>query len=159
MSDRRTPQVVAGAALVLAAAAAGFTTFGADRAAELADAREAAVAEAETRVPELLSYENATLNDDLTEALEQTTGGFTDDYRTVLDDLVRPEATERQISTRATVVSAGLVSGDRDSAVVLLFLNQQTTSGTGGSSVTGSRVEVSMSLDGDEWKIAGLKPV
>lgn len=159
MSDRRTPKLIAGAALVIAAAAAGVTTFGAHRAADLAEARAAAVAAAETRVPELLSYENATLNDDLAEALEQTTGDFTDDYGTVLDDLVRPEATERQISTHATVVSAGLVSGDRDSAVVLLFLTQQTTSGTGGSSVTGSRVEVSMSLDGDEWKISGLKPV
>ncbi|KRA27872.1 MULTISPECIES: hypothetical protein [unclassified Nocardioides] len=146
-------------ALALAISAAVFTDLQAHRAAATADARDHALSAAKTRVPELLSYENATLDDDLAQAIAQTTGAFSDDYRTILTDVVTPTATEREISTKAAVSAAGVVSGDRDEVVVLLFLTQTTTAAKGGTSVSGSRVEVTMERDGDAWKIAGLKPL
>lgn len=146
-------------ALTLAVAAAVFTGLQARGASATADARTEALAAAQTRVPELLSYENATLEDDLAQALEQTTGTFADDYATILTDVVTPTATERKISTSASVSAAGVVSGDRDEVVVLLFLTQTTTAAKAGTSVSGSRVEVTMARTGDTWKVAGLKPV
>ena len=146
-------------AVALAVAAAVFTGLQANRASATADARTEALAAAKTRVPELLSYENATLKEDLAQAIAQTTGAFTDDYRTILTDVVSPTATEREISTKAAVGAAGVVSADRDEVVVLLFLTQSTSAAQGGTTVSGSRVEVTMERDGDAWKIAGLKPV
>lgn len=146
-------------ALALAVAAAVFTGLQAQGASATADARAEALTAAKTRVPELLSYENATLEDDLAQALAQTTGKFTDDYGTILTDVVTPTATERKISTSASVSAAGVVSGDRDEVVVLLFLTQTTTAAKAGTSVSGSRVEVTMARTGDTWKVAGLKPV
>ncbi|RHW26321.1 hypothetical protein D0Z08_15320 [Nocardioides immobilis] len=145
--------------LVAALALAAFTGLQAQRAAAASDAREDALKAAQTRVPDLLSYDKATLAEDLDRALDQTTGSFTDDYEQILTEVVEPTAHRRGISTKAVISAAGVVSGDRDEVVVLLFLTQTTTAKGDRSSVSGSRVEVTMERDGDEWKIAGLMPV
>lgn len=152
-------RLVVAVVLMLAFGAAVFTGLQAREATAAADARSDALAAAKSRVPDLLSYENATLEDDLARALDQTTGSFADDYGTILTDVVTPTATERKISTSASVSAAGVVRGDRDEVVVLLFLTQTTTAADAGTSVSGSRVEVTMTRDGTTWKIAGLKPV
>ncbi|WP_245916563.1 hypothetical protein [Nocardioides gansuensis] len=108
-------------------------------------------------MPDLLSYENAMLEDDLARALEQTTGAFRDDYEKILSDVVTPTAGERGISTSASVSAVGVVSGGRDEVVVLPFLTQTTTADGARSSVSGSRVEVTMARVGDGWKIAGVE--
>lgn len=124
-----------------------------------ADARSDALAAAKALVPDLLSYENATLQDDLAHAGAQTTGTFGDDYRKILKEVVEPTATKQGISTQAAVSAAGIISGNRESVVALVFLTQTTTARGNHSAVSGSRVEVTMKRDGDTWKIAGLKPV
>jgi Mce-associated membrane protein len=128
-------------------------------AAATAEARADALAAAKTRVPALLSYDKASLDHDLDRAIEQTTGSFTDDYRTILTDVVKPTAARRGISTTALVSAAGVVSGNRDEVVVLVFLTQTTTARGDHSAVSGSRVEVTLKRSGNDWKIAGLKPV
>lgn len=148
------------AALLLGLVAAGFFGVQAHRAAATAEARSDALAAAEKRVPELLSYDAATLEEDLARARAQTTGDFTADYGKILDDVVSPQATARRISTSAVVGAAGVVSGDQDSVVVLLFLTQTTRAGEDEASVAGSRVEVTMApTDDGTWKIASLEPV
>src|SRR5690606_7835752 len=104
---RRLAPVVA---LVLAAALAGTAAFGAHRAAGLTTARADALAAATARVPDLLSYRAASLEEDLDRALAQTTGDFTADYQRILEDAVEPTARKRKISTAAVVSAAGVVS-------------------------------------------------
>ncbi len=145
--------------VLLALALAVFTGLQAHRTAATSDARADALDAAKTRVPDLLSYDEATLEEDLERAIAQTTGSFTDDYEQILTEVVGPTAERRGISTEASVSAAGVVSGDRDEVVVLLFLTQTTTAKGDRSSVSGSRVEVTMERTGDEWKIAGLMPV
>jgi Mce-associated membrane protein len=138
---------------------AAFAAVGAHRAAATADARADALHAAKTRVPVLLSYHKASLHEDLDRALDQTTGSFADDYKKILTEVVEPTAKRRGISTEASVKAAGVVSGDRKEVVVLLFLTQTTTAKGGRSSVSGSRVEVTLKRSGEDWKIAGLEPV
>lgn len=146
--------------LVLASLALALALgWQAQRAGATADARDDALAAARTRVPLLLSYEADSLHQDLDRAVQQTTGDFADDYRTMLDDVVRSTAERRGISTTASVSAAGVVSGDRDQVVVLVFLTQTTTAKGDRSSVSGSRVKVTMRRSGAAWKVAGLDPV
>lgn len=152
-------RLVALGAVLVALALAVLAGIQAHLAAGTAEARADALAEARTRVPQLLSYEHATLDEDLDRALEQTTGSFTKDYEQILTDVVGPTAERRGISTAATVGAAGVVSGDREEVVVLLFLTQTTTAKGDRSSVSGSRVEVTMARTGDTWKISGLEPL
>jgi Mce-associated membrane protein len=144
---------------LVALALAIFAGVQAHLAAATSDARADALAAAKTRVPELLSYQHDSLDDDLDRALDQTTGSFTEDYKKVLTDVVEPTAERRGISTTASVSAAGVVSGDRDEVVVLVFLTQRTTVKGGRSSVTGSRVEVTMTRTGDTWKVSSLQPL
>lgn len=158
--DRRWRRVVAVAAVLVALAlAVVVAVMGNQRASARDDARDAALEAARTRVPALLSYDAATLAEDLERAGEQTTGAFEGDYRTILDEVVSPTAGKRGISTRAEVAHAGVVSGDGDQVVVLVLLTQTTTAQDQGPTVSGSRVEVTLRQDDGDWKIAGLKPV
>ncbi len=156
--------IVATVVLVVGVAAVIVATVAAHRASAVTSARAEALAAAKERVPALLGYDAATLDADLATADDQTTGGFHADYGRILDEVVRPTATRRGISTTATVDAAGVVRGTRDRVVVLLFLTQTTTAaeaedgGKGGTSVSGSRVEVTMERVGDAWRIAGLEP-
>ncbi len=152
-------RIIASAVVLVALALAAFVSLQAHRAAATSEARTDALSAAKTRVPDLLSYDKATLEEDLDRALDQTTGSFADDYEQILTEVVEPTAHRRGISTKAVISAAGVVSGDRDEVVVLLFLTQTTTAKGDRSSVSGSRVEVTMARVGDDWKIAGLKPV
>ncbi len=111
------------------------------------------------RVPALLSYDVATLDEDLDRAIDQTTGDFRGDYATIIDDAVRPKAEKRGISTKAEVVAAGVVQAEPDRVVVLALLNQVTTGKGRAQTVAGSRVEVELVRDCDNWRIAGLTPL
>lgn len=146
-------------AVLVAVALAVFAGLHAHRAAATSDARADALDAAKSRVPALLSYDKATLDEDLDRALAQTTGSFADDYEQILTEVVEPTAKRRGISTKAAISAAGVVSGDSDEVVVLVFLTQTTTAKGNRSSVSGSRVEVTMERTGDDWKIAGLMPV
>jgi len=152
-------RLVAIGAVLVALSLAGFAGLQAHRTAATSDARADALDAAKIRVPDLLSYDKGTLDEDLDRALDQTTGSFTDDYEQILTEVVEPTARRRGISTKAAISAAGVVSGDRDEVVVLIFLTQTTTAKGDRSSVSGSRVEVTMERAGEGWKIAGLMPV
>lgn len=145
-------------ALMFAAAAASYSSWQAQQAQHLEGVRAEALSAAQTRVPVLLSYQASRIDDDLTRAIEQTVGSFRDDYSQVLNEVVAPTAKERGISTQAEVTAAGVVSAETDRVTVLVFLTQTTTARGQRSTVSGSRVEVTMEPSGANWKISGLEP-
>ncbi len=146
-------------AALIAASVAGACAWRADRLTEREAAAQEALEAVRERLPALLSYRYATLDEDLDAALAQTTGEFTDEYSRLLDEVVRETATQRRIITETNVNAAGVVSVDSDSeAVVLVFLTQSTTGrGIQQPVVSGSRVEVTMSRVDDDWLIADLR--
>lgn len=147
--------IVAGAVALIVAVV--FSVLAHHVSAEEHD-RQQALAAARTRVPILLSYSYRTLQDDLASSLDQTTGKFRKDYGKLLDEVVKSTATEEKITTRAEVTSAGVVRGERDKVVALLFLTQATTQDATSPTVATNRVEVTMQRAGDTWKIARLDP-
>jgi Mce-associated membrane protein len=147
-----------GTTIVLVAAAVVLGVL-AQRASGLAEARDAAAANASKRLPVLISYEHGSLQADLDKAIAQTTGGFRDEYRKVIDEVVTPTATRKKVDTTAVVSGVGVVSAERDRVVVLAFLTQTTSTAGGAPTVAGSRVEVTMVKQGDTWLVSDLKPV
>lgn len=157
--SRRWIPVVWLVAVVLLCGAAGVAAWQVRQLHRLDESRTQALEEARVRVPLLLSYRSATLEEDLDTALEQTAGGFAEEYRQLVDEVVTPTATERGISTEATVSASGVVRAEEDEVVVLVFLTQTTTTARSRNpAVSGSRVEVTMQPVGDDWKIAGFDP-
>jgi Mce-associated membrane protein len=159
----RTPsrtllRVLVVAAVLLLAAAVWLTVLS-SRESAVQDSRTAAIANAKTRIPKLLSYQHDHLNADLAEAVSMTTGKFHADYQNILTKVVAPTAAEKRIDSVAEVTSVGVVRATRDRVVVLAFLTQRTTTNGSAPSVIGSRVEVTMLRVGDQWLVSDLEPV
>ena len=108
----------------------------------------------------LLSYAPETLDQDFANAKTHLTGDFLDSYTQFTQDIVTPAATQKSVKTSAAVVHAAVSELTPDSAVVLVFLNQTTTSKENpNGSFTASSVKVTLTKVNDAWLISAFDPV
>ncbi|RVW06545.1 h domain protein [Rhodococcus spongiicola] len=165
----RTKVLVAVAGAVVLALVVGvgilFKGYLDDRAIERADrgteqARVDAVQAASNQATAMLSYNYNDVDDQLAAAADGLTGDFKDDYNKLVQETIAPGAKEGKITVEATVQAASIVSATAEEAVVLLFVNQITTSDASpDAATTGSRVRMYMHKDGDRWLTDKLTPV
>lgn len=154
---RRPALLLLLALTVVALLAASLVTVEARQAQALADARTAAVERARVAAEVVLSYDHETLDEDFAAALALTTGTFRDEYARTSEGAVRPVATETRAVVEAEVVSAGVVTAAPDEVVVLLFVNQTTTSTRLDAPQTDqNRVRMTMTRSGDAWLVSAV---
>ncbi|WP_432181281.1 hypothetical protein [Streptomyces sp. NBC_00063] len=131
-------------------------------------ARGQALAAARQAAPVMLSYDYRHLDRDFAAARARLTEPFHDKYGKTTTRVVGPTARKYHGVVKATVAqptgdsaagpAASVISASADRAVILLFVNQVTTS----TQVAGSRVDlnrVRMALtrtDDDGWKVSAL---
>jgi Mce-associated membrane protein len=108
----------------------------------------------------LLSYGPDTMDKDFAAAKTHLTGNFLGYYSQFTHDIVSPAVQQKAVKTSATVVQSAVTELKPDSAMVLLFLNQTTTSrdNPAGSS-TASSVKVGLTKVSDSWLISAFDPV
>lgn len=136
-----------------------FTQYKPDQATGTAAADTALIAAKDGTVA-LLSYSPETLNDDFTNAKTHLTGDFLNYYNQFTEQIVTPAATKNAVKTQATVVNSAVSELHPDRAVVLVFLNQITTSSANpDGSFSTSSVKVGLSKVGESWRIAAFDPV
>jgi Mce-associated membrane protein len=125
------------------------------------DAARATVMEAaSTGTTSLLSYSPQTLDKDFATAKTHLTGDFLNYYTQFTHDIVTPAAKEKSVKTSAAIVQSAVAEMRPDSAVVLLYLNQTTTSQENpDGSFTASSVKVGMKKVGNDWLISSFDPV
>lgn len=150
--------VLPGLALLLALAA-GFLNGQVRSGTELEPGGIAAIQAAKDATVALLSYRPATVERDLGAARDRLTGGFKDSYTSLTRDVVIPGAHRKQVSAVATVQAAASVSAQPNHAVVLVFVSQTTTEGSGAPTVTASSVRVTLEKVDGRWLISGFDPV
>jgi Mce-associated membrane protein len=119
---------------VVAGAVLGWSYREAERTAQ---ARTAALAAAQKAAPAILSYDHRHLDRDFAAARAHLTGPFLDQYGKTTKTVVAPTAQQYRGVVKATVAkppsgdaapAASVVSASPDEVVVLLFMNQLTTS-------------------------------
>ncbi|MEU3302221.1 hypothetical protein ABZ729_20670 [Streptomyces sp. NPDC006678] len=128
-------------------------------------ARTEAVAAARKAAPVVLSYDHRRLEADFAAARAHLTGAFAEVYGRTTSKVVGPTAKKYRGVVKASVVAppdggapaASVVSVSPDRAVVLLFVNQVTTS----TQVTGSRVDLNrvrmtMTRTSGGWKVSAV---
>lgn len=145
--------------LVLAlAATAGLLTVRARGADRLEAARSAALAAAESAAVTVLSYDHRRLDRDFAEAKRLLTGPFAGDYAATSEKVVRPTAEQVRAVVTAEVAASSVVRAPSpDRVVVLLFVDQTTTSTRlDGPKVDLNRVRMTMQRVGEEWKVAAI---
>jgi len=118
------------------------------------------VAAASAGTVAVLSYAPDTLEADLAGARSKMTGDFLTYYGKFTSDVVAPAVQQKGITATAQIVRAGMMDIRPDSAKVLVFLNQETSSKERPDpSLTASSVVVSMTKVDGTWLISAFDPV
>ncbi|WP_241665677.1 h domain protein [Prescottella subtropica] len=159
-SGTRGLAVVAGVLVAALVVGVGWLGWGylQDRATE--QARVDSVAAASAQAEAMLSYDHTEVDQQLAAAADGLTGDFKAEYEKLVQETIVPGAKEKKITVQATVQAGAVVSVTPDDAVVLLFVNQITTSEEmPDAATTGSRVRMEMHKDGDRWLTGRLSPV
>jgi Mce-associated membrane protein len=108
----------------------------------------------------ILSYSPETLDKDFAAAKSRLTGDFLTYYTQFTQDIVTPAAKQKQVKTSATIIKAAVSELKPGSAVVLVFLNQSTTSKENpDGSFAASSVKVGLTKSGGTWLISSFDPV
>jgi Mce-associated membrane protein len=108
----------------------------------------------------LLSYSPESLDRDFAAAKTHLTGDFLSYYNQFTTQIVTPAAKQKSVKTTAAVNRAAVSEVHPESAVVLLFVNQTTTSADRTEpSLTASSVRVSLQKIDGAWLISSFDPV
>jgi Mce-associated membrane protein len=159
---RRWRSIVATTLVVAAVGGAGgvyFIVYRPDQRVGDAAARRAMQAASDGAVA-VLTYSYDHLYRDFSTAESHLTGGFLTYYNKFTEDVVGPMAQKGQLTTTAKVIRAAISDLHPDSAVVLVFVDQNTVSATKKEPVkTQSAVVVTMTKINGSWLIAKFNPV
>ena len=108
----------------------------------------------------LLSYSPEKLDKDFANAKSHLTGDFLSYYTQFTEQVVTPAAKQKSVKTSASVVRAAVSEMHPDSAVVLVFINQITTSKENpDGAFAASAVKVGLKKISDAWLISSFDPV
>lgn len=143
--------------VALAALAFSYKLYSDDRARS--DDRAEALAVATKNVPQLLSYDGASADEQFKTKYGMLTGKFKQDFMDMSQKTIIPLAKEQKVSTTAQITASGVISSDDERVDVLLFVNQSTKHAEGEPALQGSRVKVGMVRSDGAWVIDGLTPV
>ncbi len=120
-------------------------------------ARTTAQAAGERHAVALLSYDHRHLDRDFARARDVLTGSFADDYAQTTERVVRPTAEKVKAVVTADVVSSSVVRASENRVVLLLFVDQTTTSTRlEGPKVDLNRVRMTLSRTGGQWLVSGV---
>ena len=115
---------------------------------------------AKTGTVALLSYSPESLDKDFAAAKSHLTGDFLSYYTQFTQQIVTPAAKQKSVKTAASVVRAAVSEMHSDSAVVLVFINQNTTSKENpDGAFAASAVKVGLKKINDAWLISSFDPV
>ena len=108
----------------------------------------------------LLSYSSDTLDQDFANAKSHLAGDFLSYYNDFTQQIVAPTAKQRSLKTTAHVTGAAVTELHPDSAVVLVFIDQTTTTKDNPQPLTAvSSVLVHMNRINGNWLITKFNPV
>jgi Mce-associated membrane protein len=144
--------------LVVALVGAGALVVLDRRAQAVDDARGAATRAASSAATKVLSYDYRHLAADFAAGTAQTTGAFRDQYARTTSQAVQQVATQTKATVVAQVASTGVVRASGDEVVVVLFVNQTTTSNRlERPQLDQNRVEMTMTRVGGRWLISQVR--
>jgi Mce-associated membrane protein len=108
----------------------------------------------------LLSYSPDSLDKDFANAKSHLSGDFLSYYNQFTEQIVAPAAKQKSLKTNARVLGAAVQELHPDSAVVLVLVDQSTTSKDNPDpAMASSSVLVSMTRVNGNWLITKFEPV
>jgi Mce-associated membrane protein len=154
--------ILLAAALVASAGVAAWLYFQQYRPDQETNAAASTVAldAAKNGTVALLSYSPESLDKDFSNAKSHLTGDFLSYYTQFTQQIVAPAAKQKAVKTSAAVVRAAVAELRPNSAMVLVFINQNTTSKENpDGAFAASAVKVGLTKVNDAWLISSFDPV
>jgi Mce-associated membrane protein len=158
----RVGVILLAATLVASAGVAAWLYFNQYRPDQETDAAASNVAleAAKSGTVALLSYAPESLDKDFAAAKSHLTGDFLSYYTQFTEQIVTPAAKQKSVKTTASVVRAAVSELHPDSAMVLVFIDQNTTSKENpDGSFAASAVKVGLKKIDRAWLISSFDPV
>ncbi len=156
-------RVVAVALVVVAfvglAAATGWFYWDRVQARGEAAARAVLPKLATKEIPEVFAYDYQTVERSLADAYALLTPAYRQEFRKSANAQIIPEAKKREVVVQANVVGAGVISAQRDSASVMVYLNRTVTDKSRQPLYDGSRLRVDFQKIGKQWLINYITPI
>jgi Mce-associated membrane protein len=158
--NRRVVIAALVAAALLAAAGASWLFWDASARRGAVRAGADAAGAARDSIVAISSYEPITAGQTLDAAArDRLTGKFLDDYTQLIKTVVAPESVANRITATATVPAIAVVSAERRHVVVLAYVDQTRTVGSGTPEKTASTVRVTMDDVDGRWLISAFEPI
>jgi Mce-associated membrane protein len=124
------------------------------------DVARAVVGAASDGTVAMLSYSPESLDKDFATAKSHLTGDFLSYYNQFTEQIVAPAAKQKSLKTTAHVMGAAVQELHPDSAVVLVFVDQSTTSkDKPDPSMSASDVLVGLTRVNGRWLITKFDPI
>ena len=110
-------------------------------------------------IPLVVAYDYQTVERSLTDAYPLLTPEYRREYQKLANAQIIPEAKKRELVVQSSVVGVGVMAAKRDSASVMVYLNQTMTDKSRQPLYSGSRVRVDFKKIGKQWLIAYITPI
>ena len=111
------------------------------------------------QIPQVFGYDYQTVERSLNEVYPLLTPAYRQEFQDRANKDIIPQARERQLVSQANVVGVGVLSAQRNSASVMVYMNRTVTDKTRQPLYDGSRLRVDYQRIGGKWLINYITPI
>jgi Mce-associated membrane protein len=111
------------------------------------------------QIPRVFGYDYQTVERSLNEVYPLLTPDYRQEFRDRANKDIIPQARERQLVSQANVVGVGVLTAQRDSASVMVYMNRTVTDKDKTPIYDGSRLRVDYQKIDGKWLIKYITPI
>jgi Mce-associated membrane protein len=111
------------------------------------------------QIPQVFGYDYQTVERSLNDVYPLLTPDYRQEFEDRANKDIIPQARERQVVSQANVVGVGVLSAQRDSASVMVYMNRTVTDKSKTPIYDGSRLRVDYQKIDGKWLIKYITPI
>lgn len=111
------------------------------------------------QIPQVFGYDYQTVERSLNEVYPLLTPAYRQEFEDRANKDIIPQARERQLVSQANVVGVGVLSAQRNSASVMVYMNRTVTDKSKTPIYDGSRLRVDYQKIDGKWLIKYITPM
>ena len=111
------------------------------------------------QIPQVFGYDYQTVERSLNEVYPMLTPDYQHEFRDRANKDIIPQARERQLVSQANGVGVGVLSAQRNSASVMVYMNRTVTDKSKTPIYDGSRLRVDYQKIDGKWLIKYITPI
>ncbi len=111
------------------------------------------------QIPQVFGYDYQTVERSLNDVYPLLTPDYRQEFEDRANKDIIPQARERQVVSQANVVGVGVLSAQRNSATVMVYMNRTVTDKSKTPIYDGSRLRVDYQKVDGKWLIKYITPI